>query len=340
MRGAARPPFVKESAKRADGLAEHGIHEATLPTQGNNMALANERRRHAPEQRRRVLRRNHHGSSLRASRPPIPTAIGAAESVLIAGSDISAGRRDGRRGNRRSRRCRHPSIRTRVKGIAHDISQQRRPRVLPRREREANPHALRRANGALASRSGADLHIHPRTSGEKRFLTRGKRSSIFQQHAQRALRQKLGKQSQSLPRFDHPQLRQPIKISSDHPQYRHFRAGHALKRADTRRHALARIAHRGIEGGHADAGRNASGRNAIEPERPRIAISDQRAGAICDATFRRLASSASATNVARLRQLTLSASAIKLRALAAFRINAAVSSPLARSAQQRLALKT
>ena len=299
------------------------------------MALANKRRRHAPEQRRRIFRRNHHGSSLRAGGPPIPTAIGAAESVLTAGNNIIAGRRDGRRGSRRSR-CR-PSIRTRAKGFAHDISQQRRPRILPRGEREANLYALRRANGALTSRSGADLHLHPRTTGEKRFLTRGKRSSIFQQHAQRALRQKLGKQSQGLPRLDHPQLRQPIEISPDHSQHRHFRAGRALKRADTRRHALPGIADRGIKGRHADAGRNASGRHAIDPERPRFARSYRRARAIRGAVLRQ---PPTATNVARLRPLALSASAIKPRALATFQIGTAITSPLARSAQQRLALKT
>ena len=143
---------------------------------------------------------------------------------------------------------------------------------------------------------------------------------------QRALRQKFGEQSQSLPRLDHPQLRQPIKVPPDHPQHRHFRARHPLKRASTRRHALLRILHRRIEGGQADAGGNASCRDAIEPERSRFAVSDQRAGAIRDAIFRQLASSAST---------------IKLRALTAYRINAVTfSRPLASRTQQRLALKT
>ena len=290
------------------------------------MALTNKRRRHASEQHRRILRRNHHGSSLRAGRAPISKAVGAAGSVLTAGSTVIIGSRAGRRSRHRNRSRRRPPVRSRAKGIAHDIRQQGRPGILPRGEREANPHAFGRANGALASRSSANLHAHPRTSGEKRLLTRGKRSSIFQHHAQRALRQKLREQSQSLPRLDHPQLRQPIKVSPDHPQHRRFRASHALKRAGPRRHALARIPHRGIEGRQADAGGNASCRDAIEPERSRFAVSDQRAGAIRDAIFCQLASSAST---------------ITLRALTAFQLNAVtVSRPLASRAQQRLALKT
>ena len=140
------------------------------------------------------------------------------------------------------------------------------------------------------------------------------------------MRKKLREQSKSLPRLDHSQLRQPIKVSPDHPQHRRFRASHALKRASTRRHALLRIPHRRIEGRQADAGGNASCRDAIEPERLRFAVFDQRAGAFRDATFR---------------QPTSSASTIKLRALVAFQINAvAVSSPLASRTQQRLTLKT
>ena len=154
-------------------------------------------------------------------------------SVLAAGSTVITSSRAGRRSRHRNRSRRRPPVRSRAKGIARDICQQGRPCILPRRECEANPHAFGRANGALASGSGANLHVHPRTGGEKRFLTRGKRSSIFQQHAQRALRQKLREQSQSLPRLDHPQLRQPIKVSPDHPQHRHFRARHPLKRAST-----------------------------------------------------------------------------------------------------------
>ena len=158
---------------------------------------------------------------------------------------------------------------------------------------------------------------------------------------QRALRQKFGEQSQSLPRLDHPQLRQPIKVPPDHPQHRHFRASHPLKRASTRRHALLRILHRRIEGGQADAGGNASCRDAIEPERLRFAVFDQRADAISDAAFRRLASPATTTNVVRLCQLASSTSTIKLRALVAFQINAVTfSRPLASRTQQRLALKT
>ena len=188
------------------------------------MALANKRRRHAPEQRRGVFRRNHHGSGLRAGRTPNPATVGAAESVLAAGSTVITGSRAGRRSRHRNRSRRRPPVRSRAKGIARDIRQQGRPCILPRRECEANPHALGRANGALASRSSANLYVHPRTSGEKRLLTRGKRSSILQQHVQRALRQKFREQSQSLPRLDHPQLRQPIKVPPDHPQHRHFRA--------------------------------------------------------------------------------------------------------------------
>ena len=138
------------------------------------MALANKRRRHASEQHRRILRRNHHGSGLRAGRAPISIAVGAAGSVLAAGSTVITGSRAGRRSRRR------PPVRSRAKGIARDIRQQRRPGILPRGEREANPHAFGRANGTLASRSSANLHAHPWTSGEKRLLTRGKRSSIFQ----------------------------------------------------------------------------------------------------------------------------------------------------------------
>lgn len=326
MRNAARLPFVKETAKRADGPAESGVREAAPPAQGNHMALANKRRRHASEQHRRILRRNHHGSGLRTGRTPNPATVGVTESVLAAGSTVITSSRAGRRSRHRSRSRRRPPIRGRAKGIARDIRQQSRPRILPRRKREANPHALGRANGALASRSGADFHLHPRASGEKRFLTKGKRSSIFQQHAQRALRQKLREQSQSLPRLDQLQLRQPIKVSPDHPQHRHFRASHALKRAGPRRHALARIPHRRIEGRQTDAGGNASCRDAIEPERSRFAVSDQRAGAIRDATFCQHASSAST---------------IKLHALTAYRINAVTfSRPLASRTQQRLALKT
>ena len=295
------------------------------------MALANKRRRHAPEQHRRVLRRNHHGSGLRACRTPISIAVGAAlavaigkrrlaRQVLTPGNTVAGGNRDGSRSQRR------PPIRGRAKGIARDICQQGRPCILPRRECEANPHALGRANGTLASRSGANLHVHPWTSGEKRLLTRGKRSSILQQHAQRALRQKLREQSQSLPWLHQPQLHQPIKVSPDHPQHRHFRAGHPLKRASTRRHALLRILHRRIEGGQADAGGNASCRDAIEPERPRFAGTSRCDPVIGNAAFRQLASAAST---------------IKLHALTAFRINAATfSRPLASRAQQRLALKT
>ena len=290
------------------------------------MALANKRRRHAPEQRRGVFRRNHHGSGLRTGRTPNPATVGATESVLAAGSAIIAGSRAGRRSRHRNRSRRRPPVRSRAKGIARDICQQGRPCILPRRECEANPHALGRANGALASRSSANLYVHPRTSGEKRLLTRGKRSSILQQHVQRALRQKFGEQSQSLPRLDHPQLRQPIKVPPDHPQHRHFRASHPLKRASTRRHALLRILHRRIEGGQADAGGNASCRDAIEPERPRFAGTSRCDPVIGNAAFRQLASSAST---------------IKLRAFTAFRINAATfSRPLASRAQQRLALKT
>ena len=140
------------------------------------------------------------------------------------------------------------------------------------------------------------------------------------------MRKKLREQSQSLPRLDQLQLRQPIKVSPDHPQHRHFRASHALKRAGPRRHALARIPHRRIEGRQTDAGGNACCRDAIEPERSRFAISDQRAGAIRDATFCQLASSAST---------------ITLRALTVFRINAVTfSRPLASRTQQRLTLKT
>ena len=232
------------------------------------MALANKRRRHASEQHRRILRRNHHGSGLRAGRAPISIAVGAAGSVLAAGSTVITGSRAGRRSRHLSRSRRRPPVRSRAKGIAHDIRQQGRPGILPRGEREANPHAFGRANGTLASRSGANFHAHPWTSGEKRLLTRCKRSSIFQQHAQRALRQKLREQSQSLPRLDQLQLRQPIKVSPDHPQHRHFRASHALKRASTRRHALTRIPHRRIEGRQADAGGNASCRDAIRRHRP------------------------------------------------------------------------
>ena len=296
------------------------------------MALANKRRRHASEQHRRILRRNHHGSGLRPGQTPISIAVGAAGSVLAAGSTVITGSRAGHRSRHlsrsrhRNRSRRRPSARSRAKSIAHDIRQQGRPSILPRGEREANPHAFGRANRTLASRSGANFHLHPRASEEKRLLTRGKRSSIFQQHAQRALRQKLREQSQSLPRLDQLQLSQPIKVFPDHPQHRHFRAGHPLKRASTRRRALARISHRRIEGRQADAGGNASCRDAIEPERSRFAASDQRAGAIRDATFC---------------QPTSSVSVIKLRALTAFQLNAvAVSSPLARSAQQRLALET
>ena len=290
------------------------------------MALANKRRRHASEQHRRILRRNHHGSGLRAGRAPISKAVGAAGSVLAAGSTVIIGSRAGRRSRHRNRSRRRPPVRSRAKGIAHDIRQQGRPGILPRGEREANPHAFGRANGTLTSRSGANFHLHPRASEEKRLLTRGKRSSIFQQHAQRALRQKLREQSQSLPRLDHPQLRQPIKVSPDHPQHRHFRASHALKRAGPRRHALLRIPHRRIEGRQADASGNASCRDAIEPKRSRFAVSDQRAGAIRDATFCQLASSAST---------------ITLRALTVFRINAVTfSRPLASRTQQRLTLKT
>lgn len=144
------------------------------------MALANKRRRHASEQHRRILRRNHHGSGLRAGRAPISIAVGAAGSVLAAGSTVITGSRAGRRSRRRNRSRRRPPVRSRAKGIARDIRQQRRPGILPRGEREANPHAFGHANGTLASRSSANLHAHPWTSGEKRLLTRGKRSSIFQ----------------------------------------------------------------------------------------------------------------------------------------------------------------
>ena len=175
------------------------------------MALADERRRHAREQRRRILRRNHHGSCLRTDRLPIATAVGAAGSVLFAGNTVIAGRWDGSRSRhpRRSRcpsrnRRRLPRIRARAKGIAHDISQQRRPRILPRGKRKANPHALGRTNRALAARSGANLHVHPRARREKRLLTRGKRNRVFQQHAQGALRQQLGKQGQGLSRLHQP----------------------------------------------------------------------------------------------------------------------------------------
>ena len=189
------------------------------------MALTNKRRRHASEQHRRILRRNHHGSSLRAGRAPISIAVGAAGSILAAGSTVITGSRAGRRNrsrhlsrsrHRNRSRRRHP-VRSRAKGIARDIRQQGRPCILPRGEREANPHAFGRANGTLASRSGANLHAHPRTGGEKRLLARGKRSSILQQHVQRALRQKFGEQSQSLPRLDQLQLSQPIKVFPDHP---------------------------------------------------------------------------------------------------------------------------
>ena len=341
MRGAARLSIIKETVKRADGPTERGVHEATPPAQGNHMALANKRRRHAPEQRRGVFRRNHHGSGLRTGRTPNPATVGVTESVLAAGSTVITSSRAGRRSRHRNRSRRRPPVRSRAKGIARDICQQGRPCILPRRECEANPHAFGRANGALASGSGANLHVHPRTGGEKRFLTRDKRSSIFQQHAQRALRQKLREQSQSLPRLDHPQLRQPIKVSPDHPQHRHFRARHPLKRASTRRHALLRILHRRIEGGQADAGGNASCRDAIEPERSRFAGTSRCDPVIGNAAFRRLASSATITNVARLRQHASSASTIKLRALTAYRINAVTfSRPLASRTQQRLALKT
>ena len=155
------------------------------------------------------------------------------------------------------------------------------------------------------------------------------------------MRQKLREQSQSLPRLDQLQLRQPIKVSPDHPQHRHFRASHALKRASTRRHALTRIPHRRIEGRQADAGGNASCRDAIEPERLRFAGTGRCADAISDAAFRQLASPASTTNVVRLRQPASSASTITLRALTVFRINAVTfSRPLASRTQQRLTLKT
>lgn len=140
------------------------------------------------------------------------------------------------------------------------------------------------------------------------------------------MRKKLREQSQSLPRLDHSQLRQPIKVSPDHPQHRRFRASHALKRASTRRHALARIPHRRIEGRQADASGNASCRDAIKPERLRFAGTGRCADAISDAAFR---------------QPTSSASTIKLRALVAFRIDAVTfSRPLASRTHQRLALKT
>ncbi len=186
------------------------------------MALANKRRRHAPEQRRGVFRRNHHGSGLRTGRTPKP------------------GNRRRHRKRPRSWKHRHhqqpgrppqqapqpqqapPPVRSRAKGIARDICQQGRPCILPRRECEPRTPSGARTGPWLPEAARTSMSTHGQAE-KKRFLTRGKRSSIFQQHAQRALRQKLREQSQSLPRLDHPQLRQPIKVSPDHPQHRHFR---------------------------------------------------------------------------------------------------------------------
>ena len=85
-----RTPALRQGNGEAeqDGPAESGVREAAPPAQGSHMALANKRRRHAPEQHRRILGRNHHDSGLRPGQTPISIAVGAAGSVLAAGSTV------------------------------------------------------------------------------------------------------------------------------------------------------------------------------------------------------------------------------------------------------------
>ena len=230
------------------------------PRRQNPWRPGEQGRRHAPEQRQRDPPQTITAAA-QTGKTPISATVGAAESVLAAGSNChhqQPGWASRSRHLSRSRRRPRPQPRW-AESRAISVSRAGHA-YCPGRECEAEPARLRaRANGTPGIPEAArNLHAHPRMGGEKRLLTRCKR----EQHLPTARATGAAAEAQGA----EPELAQarsaPVAPTDqgipDHPQHRRFRARHALKRASTRRHALLRIPHRRIEGRQADAGGNAS----------------------------------------------------------------------------------
>ena len=343
MRNAARLPFVKETAKASRWPCRRGCPPKRRARVGqphgpDEQAPAPRVRTAPPDPSPQPPRQ-------RPARRPTPIwiveALPEASSQLEAPSSPAAGpaaadphpRPAPQRQGDRSRR-RHP-VRSRAKGIARDIRQQGRPCICPRGNAEANPHAFGRAERDPGFRSGANLHAHPRTGGEKRLLARGKRGGVLDG----AVNGRCGRSSGSGPE---PAPARSSPVAPTGSSTCRSSAAPALPRESPRKRATppARPA------AHPPRRRRRAGRRRPprkpprdHPSCPRFAGTSRCDPVIGNAAFRRLASSAPRTSPASAnshRPLTPS----RLAAATAFRINAATfSRPLASRARRHHTLR-
>ena len=115
----------------------------------------------------------------------------------------------------------------------HDVGQQRRPRILPRRKREPHAHTLWSANRPLVAARCMHRHVKRTTRSEKRLLSSGKRCSILKQHPHGTRRQCRRKLSQRAAIFHQSQLFQTRIIGRNQAQHLHLGSPHARKHTFT-----------------------------------------------------------------------------------------------------------
>ena len=218
-----RPRFrARKPPQRKQRAPEISVDEPPTPAQRNRQPLTRKFRRHLLEQQSRITRSNHHPSRKRRIVPC------ARASVVINRS-------------------------------AHDVGQQRRPRILPRRKREPHAHTLWSANRPLVATSSMHRHVKRTTHSEKSLLSSGKRCSTLKQHLHRARRQRRRKLSQRAAKFHQLQLFQARIIRRSQAQHLHLGSPH------TRKHTFTSISNGSLERRQPRRLGNAGGRHAVKP---------------------------------------------------------------------------
>ena len=108
--------------------------------------------------------------------------------------------------------------------FAHQVDQQARPGIAPRREREAHVHPLRRGRDALRARSQTFGHTQPRASGEEPATLLARRREALQQHGKapvgwHGLRQRRQRRA----RLHESQAVQQVEVARHDAEERGFR---------------------------------------------------------------------------------------------------------------------